>query len=198
MTHRRAIAAVMLCAICSNAQSLEIEQAESKYLDKHYQLTLVTVVDAPRDRVQAVLRDYYNYPQLDSRILEANVLSRPAANEVLLFTKLRACFGFFCRNVKRVEHVRERDNDMLATVVPEQSEVTSGETRTQLTALDGRTRISYTTSIAPGFWIPPFIGRPLMLRTLRDASIDLFRRVEQQAQTQGLKPAPDQAVSHFK
>jgi hypothetical protein len=198
MTRWQAIAAVTLSAICLSARSLEIEQADSKYRDKHYQLTLITVVDAPRDRVQAVLRDYYNYPQLDARILEANVLSRPAAHEVLLFTKLRACFGVFCRTVKRVEHVQEQDNDMLASVVPEQSEITSGETRTQLTALDGRTRISYTTSMVPGFWIPSFIGRPLMLRTLRDASIDLFRRVEQQAQMQVLNPAPGQAVNQSK
>jgi hypothetical protein len=190
MTVRNATIGFAACALCLStcARALEIEHADSKYHDKQYQLTLVAVVNAPRERVQAVLRDYGNYPRLDPRILEASVLSRPTQHELLLYTKLRACFGVFCRNVKRVEHVQESENEVIASVLPEQSEVTSGETRTQLTVVDGRTRVSYTTSIAPGFWIPPFLGRSLMLRTLREASIDLFRHVEQQAQITGEAP----------
>ena len=192
---------VSLGAVCgalcvsTGAQALEIEQADSKYLDKQYRLTLVTVVEASRERVQAVLRDYRNYPKLDPRILEARVMERTGPNEVVLYTKLRACFGVFCRTIKRVERVEEGDNDLRASVLPDQSDATQGETRTQLTALNGRTRITYSTQIAPGFWIPPFIGRALMLRTLREASVDLFRRVEQQAQGQVVRPVLSRAAS---
>jgi len=164
------------------AQALEIEHVESKYQDKQYRLALTLVLDVSAERVQAVLRDYRNYPRLDARILEANVLRRESPEVLLLYTKLHACFGVFCRNVKRVERVQERSDDLQAVVLPEQSEVSSGETRTQLTPLGARTRITYTSGIAPGFWIPPFVGRPLMLRTLREASIELFRNVERQAQ----------------
>ncbi len=177
-------------ALGARVSAMEIEQAESKYRDKHYQLRLVTVVDAPQVWVQAVLHDYPHYPQLDPRILEARVLSRSGPHDVVLYTKLRACFGVFCRTVKRVESVTELDSDLTAAVVPEQSDVLSGETHTHLAALDGRTRITYTTSVVPGFWMPPFIGRPLMLRTLREASIDLFRHVEQQAQSLMANRAP--------
>jgi hypothetical protein len=41
--------------------------------------------------------------------------------------------------------------------------------------------VRYTTAVAPKFWVPTFIGRPLMLRTLREASLDLFRNVEARA-----------------
>jgi hypothetical protein len=188
----KAIRCVALGALlCSTAQAFEIEHVESKYQDKQYRLALTMVLDAAPDRVQSILRDYANYPKLDPRILEAKVLERAAPNEALLYTKLQACFAFFCRSVKRVERVREFDDDLQATVIPGQSEVTSGETRTQLSAIgtdkDAKTRVTYTTGIAPGFWIPSIIGRPLMLRTLREASIELFRNVERQAQDQNQK-----------
>jgi hypothetical protein len=180
------IAAVAACNLSfgvADIHALEVERVDSGYRDKQYQLTLDIVLDAPSDRVQAILRDYRSYPRLDARILEAEIVSRTNPHELLLYTKLRACFGVFCKNVKRVERVLEADNDLRAAVLPEQSEVLRGDTHTRLTPLDGRTRIVYVTSIAPGFWIPAFVGRPLMLRTLRDASIELFRNVERQAQS---------------
>lgn len=164
------------------AQAFEIERVETKFQDKQYHLALTMLLDAPADRVASVLRDYPNYPNLDPRILEAKVLAHESPDAVLLYTKLHACFSFFCRNVKRVERVEESADDLHARVVPQQdSDVVSGETRTEWSQVGDRTRITYTTAIAPGFWIPAFIGRPIMLRTLREASIDLFRNVERQA-----------------
>jgi hypothetical protein len=175
--------ALLSMGVSGSLRAMEIVEADSQYRDRHYHLRLILVLDAPPDKVQAVLRDYANYPRLDARILEASVTGRPGQGELFLYTKLRACFGVICRNVKRVERVHEGENDLRAIVMPDLSDANSGETHTQLTALDGRTRVSYTTSIVPGFWIPSVIGRPLMLRTLRDASVDLFSKVEQRART---------------
>src|SRR5689334_19903711 len=148
-----------LCGVCCSAQGFEIERADTKFQDKEFRLSLTVVLDAPADRVRRIVRDYQNYPHLDARILETKVLSRAAPDQLLLYTKLRACFGVFCRNVKRVERVQEGDNDSTATVLPEQSEVSRGETHTQLTALGERTRVTYTTGIAPAFWVPALVAR---------------------------------------
>jgi hypothetical protein len=177
----------MLSASCSDVFALEVAQADARYQDKEFRVDLDLVLDASAERVQAVLRDYDNYPRLDGSILEAKVLSRGDAASLTLYTKLRACAGLFCRTVKRVERVQEGNFELLAEVVPEQSEVISGRTHTVLQTLDGRTRVRYRTSVAPKFWVPTFIGRPLMLRTLREASLDLFRHVETQAKSE-LKP----------
>jgi hypothetical protein len=172
---------MMLGAVCSDASAFEIAQADAHFQDKEFRVDLDLVLDAPAERVQAVLRDYDNYPNLDDSILESKVLSRDAAATLMLYTKLRACAGLFCRTVKRVERVQESNFELLAVVVPEESEVVSGRTHTVLQTLEGRTRVRYRTSVAPKFWVPTFIGRPLMLRTLREASLDLFRHVEKQA-----------------
>lgn len=181
---RWVVAGVCVLALgVHDAPAFEVEAMDTRYLDRQYELKLVVVLDAPLPRVRAVLGNYANYPRLDARILEAKVLSRPAVDEVLLYTVLRACFGIVCRNVKRVERVREYAHALEAVVLPEQSEVLRGETRTELTALDQRTQVDYHTRMAPGFWVPAFVGRSLMLRTLREASLELFRNIEAQARS---------------
>jgi hypothetical protein len=47
---------------------------------------------------------------------------------------------------------------------------------------NGGTLVHYRTSITPGFWIPSVVGRRWMLRTLEDATGDLFMNVEMKAQ----------------
>ncbi|HEY6645003.1 hypothetical protein [Povalibacter sp.] len=171
--------------IVPSAHAFEIERSQATYADKHYQYELVAIIDAPADRVQAVLRDYEHYPQLDSRILEARVIERPSSYVSILQTTVRACFGPFCRNVKRIERVEESPLELTAKADPQRSDVKFGETSLMLSVTNGRTRVSYRTSIVPDFWIPPIPGRRWLLHTLEDSTTHLFRGVEKRAQASG-------------
>ena len=85
--------------------------------------------------------------------------------------------------VERVERVEERPYELLATALPERSDVTFGITQTQISTSGPRTtRLVYRTQIEPKFWIPRLVGRRAMLNTLREATIDLFTQVERTAQ----------------
>ena len=162
--------------------AFEIEKSDTRYVDRRYQCELSVKLDAPPDKVEAVLRDYERYPSLDTRILQARVLERPEPNVVVLETTVRVCFGWFCRNVTRVERVQESQHALAATADPHRSDVKFGETSTQLAPDEnGGTLVHYRTSITPGFWIPAVVGRRWMLRTLEDASGDLFMNVEMRA-----------------
>jgi hypothetical protein len=173
--------------------AFEIEKSETRYADRRYQCDLSVKLDAPPDKVQAVLRDYERYPKLDTRILQARVLDRPEPHVVMLETTVRGCFAWFCRNVTRVERVQESEHELTATADPSRSDVKFSETNTQLTAdEDGGTVVHYRTSITPGFWIPAMVGRRWMLRTLEDATGDLFMNVEMQAK----KDAEEKAASN--
>lgn len=164
------------------ACALEAEQVESVYEDKQFRCEVIAVLDAPAKAVQAVLRDYEGYPDLDGRILQARVLDRPTPTSALLETKLRACFGPFCRTVRRVEEVIESPLALSATTDPARSDVRFGETHTLIEAIDdSRTRIIYRTSIVPGFWVPALGARRWMLSTMENATVELFRNVEEQA-----------------
>lgn len=184
-SHARTAAAFFALSLLlgsTSAQSLAIERAEARFADKVYRFELVATLDAPVESVSAVLRDYERYPALDPRILESRVLERPEQGVVMLQTTLRMCFGPFCRNVKRIERVEEEGDALHAMADPMRSDVSSGETHTTLAAVEEeKTRVTYTTAIAPAFWIPAIVGRRWMLRTLREATVELFECVEQRA-----------------
>jgi hypothetical protein len=179
----------VLLAACSCARAMTIEQSRATYNDKHYQYEIVALLDAPLDRVQTILRDYEGYKQLDSRILEARVIDRPASYVAILETTLRVCMGPFCRNVKRVERVEESPLELSATADASRSDVTFGETHMMLSTSEGQTRVSYRTNIVPDFWVPAVVGRRWLLNTLADATTDLFRSVEARAKTASVSSA---------
>ena len=162
---------------------MEVQQLQVQFHGGEYQLSMTATLSAPMGRVAAVLRDYASYPQLDSRIVTSQVVSRPAPNRVELMTRINVCFAFFCRKVDRVEQVEERPDGLLATVIPDRSDAKSGRTQTQLSAsADGsHTTLVYSTQIVPKFWVPALLGRSLMLHSLRDATISLFEHIEQRA-----------------
>jgi hypothetical protein len=188
---RLALAVLAAAALWSGAAgAFEIEHSETRYANKRYQCNLDVKLDAPLDKVEAILRDYEKYPALDARILEARVIERPSPNVAMLETKLRVCMGWFCQNVSRVERVEESQHALAATADPSRSDVKFGETHLYLSAgEDGSTLVRYSTSITPGFWIPSVFGRRWMLRTLEDATTDLFMNVETKARNEGAEKA---------
>jgi uncharacterized membrane protein len=182
LPHHALFAAALLLSAPA-ASAFNIERSEARYVDKHFRYELVVTLDAPIDRVDEVLRDYADYPSLNHRILEAKVLARPAPDVVTLETTVEVCFGWFCRNVTRVERVQESKYALLAVADPERSDVRFSETRSELSVgHHGATRVKYVTNVVPGFWVPPLGGRRLLLRTLENETRDLFMKVEQKAQ----------------
>jgi hypothetical protein len=185
MPHQLLIALTLLLlpAFGHTACALEAETISSEYVEREFRCEMVAFIDAPVAAVEAVLRDYEAYPELDARILQARVIERPTPTSAMLETTLRACFGPFCRRVRRVEEVQETPNALSAVTDPARSDVMFGETHTSIEAIDAtRTRIVYRTSIIPGFWVPAIGARGWMLRTLEEATVTLFKNVESRAQ----------------
>ena len=165
------------------ADAFNIEHSEARYVDKHFRYELVVTLDAPIERVHEVLLNYADYPSLNHRILSSKVLERPAPDTVTLETTVEVCFGWFCRDVTRVENVQETKYTLLAVADPARSDVKFSETRSELSpGLHGATRVKYETNVVPGFWVPPIGGRRSLLRTLESETRDLFMSVEKKAQ----------------
>ncbi len=176
---------VFLCVACSHAMpvmALDTHSIITEYVKGEYRLTMTATLSARADRVEAVLRDYAHYHSLDTNILDAHVVSRPRADQVQLFTRIRVCFSFLCRNVDRVETVDERPLELIATIMPDKSDAERGVTHTVLIADGPYTQVQYTTYIVPKFWVPALFGRSIMLHTLRDATTHMFEHIEKMAQ----------------
>jgi len=162
--------------------AMETRDIHTEYVKGEYRLVMDISLAARADRVEQILRDYAQYKALDSRILDAHIVQRPQPNVVQLFTRIRVCFSFLCRNVDRVESVEERPLELLATVIPDKSDAERGSTHAVLLAEGDHTRVQYTSSIVPKFWVPALFGRNMMLHTLRDATLSMFEHIEKLAQ----------------
>jgi hypothetical protein len=177
------LAAILLLAGVSNrVYAMDIRKVTTEYINGEYRLSMTATLNAPADRVETVLRDYARYNTLDSRILDAHVVARTGVDEVKLFTRIRVCFTFLCRNVDRTELVMEKPLELEATVVPQASDAERGATHTVLKSEGATTLVEYHTSIVPKFWVPALFGRSMMLRTLRDATTSMFEHIEKRAQ----------------
>jgi hypothetical protein len=175
----------------SGAWAFEVQRAEAIFVDEEYRFEMTALLDASVHAVEPVLRDYEGYRALDARILDARVIERDQAQHTAtLETTLRACVGPICRNVKRIERVEESPGALVAITDATRSDMELGETRMKLESTeDGRTRVIYRTRLKPAFWIPALVARRIMLETLEDATIDLFRNVEKRAQH--IAPTPN-------
>lgn len=162
---------------------MTIEQVDTVFRNGEYHLTLTATLAAPLPRVEEVIRDYARYAELDERIREARVIAQPSPDVVELFTRIEVCVSFLCRQVSRFETVQMKPGELIATIQPARSDTERGETRTLLTAQGAQTRLEYSTYIVPKFWVPGWFARPALLRTLHDATLALFTRVERRAQS---------------
>ena len=174
-------AAAALVLAVPAARALSVEELETSFQGGVYRVSLVSVIDAPPEAVGAVLADFDAYPALDPRILRSERLGVEADGTVLLRTRIRACEGFFCRTVTRVERVEAGPGQLVATVVPASSEVRRGLTRTEWRSAQGGTRVRYEAEFEPDFWVPAIIGRRFANHMLRESTVQLFENVEKQA-----------------
>lgn len=181
MNPRRAVTALAIALSPLAGQALSVQSLDTSLAGGVYRVSLVARVDAPVEDVAAVLTDYTAYRQLDPRIRSSTVLPSEEEGVELVRTVVRACAGFFCRNVERVERVERRDGELLATVIPERSNLRQGYTRTTWQAAEASTNVTYQAEFVPAFWVPAAIGRRYAERALRASTLQLFDNVEKRA-----------------
>jgi hypothetical protein len=181
MSARGTAALVAIALLPASAGALSVQSVEASLRAGVYRIELVARVDAPVEDVAAVLTDYAGYRGLDPRVRASTVLPSDDQSGELVLTVVRACAGFFCRNVERVERVERGDGELCATVIPERSQLKSGLQHTTWRADADGTNITYRAEFVPGFWVPQVIGRHYAERVLKTSTLELFGNVEKRA-----------------
>jgi hypothetical protein len=149
--------------------------------DKHglYHLALAMIVDAPFEDVHHVVTDYVHIYRIDPSIVESGILGKPDASVTRVKTLVNDCVLFFCRNILRVEDVREVGADDIYTViVPQLSNVRSGTSHWQILPMGARTRINYDMTLDPGFIVPPLIGNYIVEKKLKEETLICLSNIE--------------------
>jgi hypothetical protein len=148
-----------------------------------YQLKLEIILDAPFADVHYVITDYAHTYRFNPSIVESQVLDTPDNSAVRLRTLINNCILFFCREVVRVQDMRELGTgDIYAVIVPQLSDVRSGSALWHIQPGGSKTRIRYSMNLEPGFSLPPLIGSYIVKRKLREETLISFNNIERLAQ----------------
>ncbi|MFP4616232.1 MAG: SRPBCC family protein [Thiohalospira sp.] len=168
-----------LLGLATAGSAETIRHLEVERDGREYSVRFEAVVEAPPDRVFALLTDYDRLERLNPGIVAAERLGMEGGMDRVR-TVLESCVAFFCRQMDRIEEVRTRHQRTIESrVVPEQSEFESGHTRWQLAAVTEGTRIRFRTRMVPEFWVPPVIG-PWAIRSNLESDLrGLIRRLEE-------------------
>ncbi|WP_295543840.1 SRPBCC family protein [uncultured Thiohalocapsa sp.] len=152
------------------------------YADGRYRLRADIQIAAPAAAVRARLTDYANLTALNPAIRESRVESAPAPYDARVTTLVRACVQrLFCRELKRVEDVREEPRRLVAVIVPAGSDFSAGRTEWRLYPQPEGVRVSYRAELTPDFLVPPVIGTALVKQGLERELRRLLHNLERLA-----------------
>jgi len=169
----------------SASAGADIRHIDVHHEDERYFLSLEAFIDAPPLAVFAVITDYENIDRLHRRVRESRVLRRIDGRTVEVYTLMKGCVAaIFCKSLERVERVEETPpGELVATVIPEQSDFASGSVRWRLEAEGTGTRLRYDSEMDPDFWVPAILGDGLLQMSIKRTTKDMIRQVEVQARS---------------
>ena len=144
-----------------------------------FYLALEMILDAPFEDVHYVITDYAHIYRIDPSIVESEVLGTPEQSVTRVKTRISDCVLSFCRNVLRVEDVRETDEeDIDSVVVPRLSNVKSGTAHWKIQPIGDKTRIYYDMTLDPGFSMPPLVGPLIVESKLKEETLTCLNNIE--------------------
>ncbi len=154
--------------------SLDVDQEAGTYT-----VRLAMELDVTAEHVQQVLTSYRQIHRINPSITESRVLTSPGDGVVRVFTRMESCVLFFCVGFTRVEDVsRSASGDLIAVIVPEQSDFKTGTAMWQITERGEHTLLVYEASMQPGFFIPPIIGSYIVKEKLKNELLTSISRIE--------------------
>jgi hypothetical protein len=147
-----------------------------------YHMAFDAVVEAPYDRVHALLTDYPGLPRYNPHIKEIVLIPDLHSRTLRMRVVSRPCVVVFCKTVVHVQEVEERSpGDIVAEVIPALSDLKHGYMHWRIIPQGRETRVTFEGDMTPAFWVPPLIGPALVKYALRTEALELVTNLEQAA-----------------
>ncbi len=163
-----------------------------------YNVYMEMIVHASPERVMAVLTDYPNIARLNPSITHSEVLSA-ADGLTRVLTRMEGCVFFYCVEIERIEGVSVLENgDLEAVIEPLEGGFKSGTANWQVRDEGEHSRVIYSASLEPDFWIPEVIGPSVVRANLGEEIRTSFRHLEYYAQfppmAKNIPPPPEETT----
>lgn len=185
---RARLALLAALAVAPAAEAVTFERFDVDVRDGEFYNFAQVLVDAPRSAVYRVATDYAGYQRLNDGVRESRVLAPDAAGHARRRIVFETCILFFCRTMRMEEVItRLPTGDLYLRIDPAASDFSSGWSRWEFVAVaPGTTRITYTATRRPAFWIPPLASRWIIRHQLRREIEETMMRIEHIARDEKL------------
>ena len=171
-----------LTANASQLVRLEVDQHANSYT-----VYVVMELDAPAEKVRAILTDYAHLDRLNASITASEITDAKDDGTVRVLTRFENCILFFCLTVQRVEDITEDvQGRILVALVPDASSFRSGQASWEVKSTGSGSRVIHRATLDPDFWLPPWIGTAILKATLRREIRASFENLECLTRTNAL------------
>lgn len=175
-----ALLPLMNAAAAAHFDTLQVTQQGDSY-----RIHGEVYLDAAPQAVYAQLIDFTRLPEINPSVRVSQVLKVINAHSQLVYTETVGCVFIFCRTIRQVQRFTELGpQDIVAVTVPGNGNVKHGRSSWHLQADGDGTRLSWTVSCEPDFWVPPFIGPHAIENQLRNQALQSMQAIERLAEEQ--------------
>ena len=176
---------LLIVWLAAPARAADIDYLDTGRHRDRYRLCVVATVHAPAPIVLRRLTDFQHLRHISPRILHSRLLERRGDGLWLVEVESRHCVGWFCKRLTQVQRVEALgDRRLRVTDVAGASAFVEARAVWQVQALGPETtRLRFDGRYRPGFWVPPWIGPPLVRRSLIRTLQEILRRLEAPAST---------------
>lgn len=166
-----------LLPVCAPAfEFTDVQVTEDKGI---YRIKFSAELKAHPDYIRYVLGDSAHIYRISPSIIESEVLPASQADEKRVRTRLLVCSSVFCRELERVDSVRMlASGDFEAEIIPSLSEFKSGKATWTIRPRHEHSFVVYEAYLEPDFFIPPVVGKQLVIDYLKQEFTTTFAQVE--------------------
>lgn len=168
----------------SNIFAGEIIQSRVSYKNGVYEAWLEMQIAAPSKIVYALFTDFNQLTQLSDSITHSRLVSG-SSPEYTVEIKSTNCALFFCIKLKQLQHVLELgDGHILVDDIKGKSDFKFSNTLWHIRTHKKGTRVSFSTSLEPDFWLPPLLGPWIFKDQLIEETRAMIERLEKLAKNE--------------
>ena len=184
---RKTLLAVVMGLLSLTAHASQLVRLDVDQKANGYAVFVVMELDAPAEKVRALLTDYAHLDRLNGSITASKIIDARDDGTLRVLTRFKNCIVFFCMTVQRVEDITEdTQGRILVALVPEVSSFRSGQASWEVTSIGSGSRVIHREILEPDFWLPPWIGTNILKATLRREIRASFENLECLTRTDNL------------
>lgn len=169
---------------CIAAETVEVQVEQE---DGAYHIYFEILLDAPKGRVEEILKDYGNLDELSPSIVSSEIISGAAGEDATVAITLKPCVWILCKTMHKVTTVTVNAYGAIVyTAIPEKSDFKYGREQVIINQrkTTGQTQVTYNAKLVPDFFVPPLLGSWLIRKHIAQNLKTSNERVEKLANQQ--------------